>query len=288
MQWFSWLLCGILATFTQLRADLVWNTIGFGTYVVAFPVGLHDTTNLQWAVALKPSATYTLTSIALPLSLTTPPSVMTLALVTDANGVPGTPIETFRITDVNATKPTVYTITSVHHPRLNANTQYWIVASATSPTHITWYNTANNSSSNGNLMAFRENGGQWSASGNPYIPGVTVIGNPSKTLSIAQDLFAVPLVSACKPSGYNRLLGARNEDDASDMHASLSVGLATLGRRSVPRKSADWMICLEICRWTAPAVLRITTMQRTDDVSGSGRCERAPASKTRSPRNDSQ
>jgi hypothetical protein len=101
---------------------------------------------------------------------------MTLALVTDADGVPGTPIETFRIKDVNTTEPVIYTVTSVNHPRLEANTQYWIIAGAISPTEMTWSNTADSWSANARLEAFREKGHPWSVIADPYVPGVLVLG----------------------------------------------------------------------------------------------------------------
>ncbi|HEY6328439.1 MAG TPA: choice-of-anchor R domain-containing protein [Blastocatellia bacterium] len=174
--WFLWV---FMAAFAQ-PPDLIWTTLGSGKYAAGFSVGLLNVNaNRQWAVALKPSCTCTLSSLAVPLSLDASPGVMKLALMTDVNGAPGTPIETFTVTGIHGEAPTLYTIDSVIHPRLEAWTEYWIVAQAAGPTRITWWsrpNTAKNSASNGVPQAFRENSGPWSAIWAPEVPGVAVTG----------------------------------------------------------------------------------------------------------------
>jgi hypothetical protein len=67
------LLLGLLLVGSQLRSALIVNTIGRGVYGVQTPVGLRNKANLQWAVALKVRSTFTLTSIALPLAVVSPP-----------------------------------------------------------------------------------------------------------------------------------------------------------------------------------------------------------------------
>ena len=181
-RWSSFLL-GVLLVGSQLRSELIFNTIGSGRYGVQTPVGLRNKANLQWAVALKAYSTYTLTSIALPLAVVSSPGVMTLTLAADADGTPGAAIETFGITGLNATEPTIYTATSVQHPRLDRDVQYWIVASTTNPTQVTWYNTVDSWSSSTSLLAYRAQGQPWSVLSDPYPPGVIVRGEPLRVSS---------------------------------------------------------------------------------------------------------
>jgi hypothetical protein len=117
---------------------------------------------------------------------------MTLTLAADADGAPGAAIETFGITEFNATEPTIYTVTSVHHPRLDRDTQYWIVASTPSPTQIAWYNTVDSWSSSTSLLAYRAQGQAWSVVSDPYPPGFIVCGEPLRVSSVAFTLRMVP------------------------------------------------------------------------------------------------
>ncbi len=188
----SSLICASLLTLAQLRADMVFSTIGPGAdYAFSASVGLKDDVNIQLAVPFNPSVTSTLTAVALPLSVAAPRGALTLALVADANGAPGRLIEVFAVSDIGSTTPKIYTIPSAHHPRLDAKAQYWIVASAPSPAQFRWSNTANspsggrNSSSITRLEAIREDGGEWRTVWNPYIPGVTIYGETAKSRSKA-------------------------------------------------------------------------------------------------------
>jgi len=196
MRWPLLSLCGLLLLFTQMRAEVVYTTIGSGAQAESFPVGLVDGTNRQWAVAFKPYAEYTLTRIALPLCVVAPPGAMTLELAADENGAPGTPIETFQI-DVTAAKPTIYTIASVKHPRLERDTQYWITAHAASPAQIWWANPAVGAYWTGYVMAFRERG-EWSVNADREAPGIIVYGKPVKTASEAHGLLTVPPSPDCQ------------------------------------------------------------------------------------------
>jgi hypothetical protein len=190
-RWSSFLF-GLLLVPLLLRSELIFKTIGSGVYGVKTPVGLRNKTNLQWAVAMKAQSTYTLTSIALPLAVVTPPGVMTLTLTTDADGIPGIAIESFEIVALTTREPTLYTVTSIQHPRLDRGTQYWIVASTADPTQITWYNTVDSWSSSTRLLGYREQGQPWSILSDPYPPGLIVYGKPLRLSSVA---LTVPYLS---------------------------------------------------------------------------------------------
>jgi hypothetical protein len=168
----------ILAAWAE-PADLVWTTLGAGSYVEAASIDLDFKLNRQWAVELKPSAAFTLASIAVPLSASAPGGMLKLTLMADAPGGPGSVIETFSIEGVQAGTPEMYTVNSVLHPRLDAWTEYWIVLEAASGAHITWWSRpalSKNSSSNGIRQAFRDHNGPWSMIWTPNPPGVAIVG----------------------------------------------------------------------------------------------------------------
>lgn len=185
---------GFVVALSALRAEVVWNTVGT-SYSVSAVVGFKDSKNSEWAVPFMPAADYALTSIALPLSLTGSPGLVTVALAADEDGHPGEPIETLPFTPTGATKPTLHTIDSVRHPKLRANTQYWIMVSATNPTQVGWLNGSDrfssigrNSSSIARLQAFRLNGGTWSLIWAPEIPGVVILGGPASRPGVAKGV----------------------------------------------------------------------------------------------------
>jgi len=72
----------------------------------------------------------------------------------------------------------MYTLTSAKHPRLERETQYWLVVSAAGSARVRWWNTVDSWSTNARLEARRENGQAWQVVANPYIPGIIVRGQP--------------------------------------------------------------------------------------------------------------
>ena len=161
------LLFGSIILIASLKAEVIVNNI--------IPGGqLTQVHSRDWATPFKPAAAYALTSIALPLAAEAPAAI-TVSLLADANGQPGEPIETFQINV--AGKSTVYTIASVRHPQLNANTQYWIVVSPANSSNLSW-STGSGTSNIASPQAFREHGGNWSLVWIPGRPGIAISGDP--------------------------------------------------------------------------------------------------------------
>jgi hypothetical protein len=67
-------------------------------------------------------------------------------------------------------------IQSVLHPLLEANTGYWIAATASQPTEAIW--NSNNVLYGGGTFAYRVNNGPWEAMANPSSPAFAVLGSP--------------------------------------------------------------------------------------------------------------
>jgi hypothetical protein len=162
------------------RAEIVWNTLGSGSFGVSFRVGLLDECNRQWAIAFRSLTDCELTAIEAPLSIVAKPSEISLILAGDADGAPGESIETFVIANITNTEPAMHAIHPAQPIRLKGNTQYWIVARAASPAQMVWSNTTHNSSANGRIVAFRDNDERWSVGGSPYIPGIVIMAKPLK------------------------------------------------------------------------------------------------------------
>lgn len=164
-----------LLAMSAYPADVVWTNIASRDFVVGAPVGFEqDHGNRSQAVAIKPNQTGTLRSFALPLSLASPSGVLKVSLTRDADGVPGVPLETFTITDLRATQPSIYIISSADHPRLVEDTQYWIVVEAPRPTKITWWGNSGSSRFSGGGQASRDGDAPWSVYWSPDSPGAAV------------------------------------------------------------------------------------------------------------------
>jgi len=170
---------------SQVAPQTILNTIGAGRYGTAVDIGRQEDKNVEWAVALRLHDTFELGSIGVPLSAVTPGGVI-FELAADAGGAPGAAIERFSIVDVRAAEPAMYTLASAKHPRLERETQYWLIASPPGAARVRWWNTVDSWSSNARLEARRENGRAWEVVANPYIPGIMVIGrsfHPSVALN---------------------------------------------------------------------------------------------------------
>ena len=162
------ILFGSIILIASLKAEVIVNNIIPGGQVT-------QVDSRDWAIPFKPAAAYALTSIALPLAATEAPAAITVSLRADANGQPGEPIETFQM-NVSG-KSTVYTILSVRHPQLNANTQYWIVVSPAKSSNLSW--SAGSGPSNiAYPQAFREHGSNWSLVWISGRPGIAISGDP--------------------------------------------------------------------------------------------------------------
>ncbi|HLJ47803.1 MAG TPA: choice-of-anchor R domain-containing protein [Bryobacteraceae bacterium] len=170
-----------------LQSDEIANTTGKGDWAAdGANVGLWGGENWTWAVSVRPSIAYTLTSISLPLSLVNPPGVVNIVLAEDDHGFPGRLIEKFTIA-VNDHEAALQKVTSIQHPQLAENTLYWVFVTAANPTRIYWHNTSDNPPPRGCKVALRENRSSWIVQHDQFRPpGLILSGEPFSTLKVAR------------------------------------------------------------------------------------------------------
>ena len=164
------LLVGLAAIPLTARADTVnlFNTFG-PNHTSDCCTGVVESQGLNQfaAMAFTPNATSTLGSIDVAVAFDFSGEVFTLALMTDAGGVPGSIIEswsvttTFGITDCGHCFETAF---SSQHPVLQAGTQYWLVPFYTGEGFVNWQGTIIGARG---TAAFSSDGGKtWSLSPN--------------------------------------------------------------------------------------------------------------------------
>jgi hypothetical protein len=150
------------------------------------------------------SSTYQLSSVTLSMDVASgTPAGFALMLYSDNAGRPGTPLETLSGSNNPATAAD-YTYTS-SGTTLNANTTYWVAASATTGDMFTFYDWKGTTSASeattggatwliGDTLAYSENGGStWT------------IGNGVFALQLSVSTTAATAVP--EPSTYAALLG---------------------------------------------------------------------------------
>jgi hypothetical protein len=121
---------------------------------------------------------YSLDQIDLPLALVDGMNSVTVNLMTDSSGVPGTAIESWIFNDLgpfpNSRPP--LSVSSVLHPVLDTGTEYWLVALATDPSTVAVWNL--NSIGNDTTLAFSYDGGaNWITTVSPAaVPAFDVLG----------------------------------------------------------------------------------------------------------------
>jgi hypothetical protein len=126
------------------RADVIKNNFGAGNSYQAnlgHFVGQLGGSNLVQADPFTPAANYTLDSILIALTHISGTNTATIILTADAGGKPGATIESFTANNLpqfGTTGNSPETLNSTLHPLLQAGTQYWVVASAASPTLDEW------------------------------------------------------------------------------------------------------------------------------------------------------
>lgn len=88
-----------------------------------------------------PGVSATLNSIEVAINLVNGPNELTLKLMTDDSGKPGSVIEEWAVSGAMGlfgdAFPT-FTVTSALNPLLSAGTQYWVVPFVSSDTHAAW------------------------------------------------------------------------------------------------------------------------------------------------------
>jgi hypothetical protein len=124
----------------QLRAGTIFNNFGPGdTYDTSGGYSLGLVVNRIGDAFSPAGSSFVVDTIELAAFAETPSqSGLDAFLMTDANGSPGTVIEAFHFT--NPVPPTPLVADSVLRPILNADTQYWLIASLTNPeVEGTWF-----------------------------------------------------------------------------------------------------------------------------------------------------
>jgi len=149
----------------QAEATIIYNTFGPGDtfnspgWTIS---NQSDTTpNFDQGDAFIPDASYRLDTIELAFSLVRGTNTLDVWLMSDSGGKPGAIIETFQFINQMSSIPLrgIISGTSTLHPLLEANTQYWLIASVpVSGTLAPWWM----SPSGEGLHADREDLGPWS------------------------------------------------------------------------------------------------------------------------------
>jgi hypothetical protein len=163
------LLGGVLALLLlsgTAKADIIFNTFGPGdTYdrstgwTVGFPGTYQDI-----GQAFTPAGnTYTLERLVLALGWVTGTNAVDVSLMTAVGGLPGSVLETWHVTNLPSfgTGGPI-TVDSVLHPFLEQGTQYFVVSSVPLG-ESTWAGWNWNIAGTTGPLAFRQNGGPWSA-----------------------------------------------------------------------------------------------------------------------------
>jgi hypothetical protein len=161
---------------------VVANTFG-DTYQFSPALGLGAGPSfmaVRLAVAFTPGSLVRLAAIELQVGLSVGPNILDVQVAQDANGQPGTPIETTRL---NGAMPSGFTFpnplvlaTSQSRPSLAAGTQYWVIVSLPGPDAAGSWNFPLPSSVG--LMASQVDNGSWSVHEGPR-PALRVTGMPA-------------------------------------------------------------------------------------------------------------
>jgi hypothetical protein len=138
---------------SNLRADVIYNNFGpgdtyFGSnYTIAGPLSVQGeiVDSADSFIAPGPVGTsYTLTKIELAVALIEGKNLLSVALMSDSNGLPGNVIESFQFTNAMSkitSNPTSRPLEadSLLHPELQAGTRYWLAALGTADLLAAWY-----------------------------------------------------------------------------------------------------------------------------------------------------
>jgi len=142
-------------TMSTASGDMIFSTVGSEASYTAggdWPIIFSDTSSLHsnWALAFTPADNYSLTSIEIGLAWNAGENNADVWLMNDDGGQPGSAIESFAtsnlpsysdVTQPGARVPLVQ-LDSQHHSILEAGTQYWVAASAsTAPSWVSWVTT---------------------------------------------------------------------------------------------------------------------------------------------------
>jgi tetratricopeptide (TPR) repeat protein len=169
------------------RADIIFSNFGpNGSYdhssgwgFGASPFGTVQDIAVFFRVGSRP---VTLDEIDVAMSFMSTPNIINLEVLPNVKGAPGPDsqaLESFQLVNklpyFLSDRPPLM-IDSVLHPLLDANTGYWLAATASRPTQAIWYD--NISPYGGGTFAYRDNNGPWAALGVDPIPAFAILGSP--------------------------------------------------------------------------------------------------------------
>ncbi len=159
----------MIATAPQASADVVYNNFGAGN---SYNTSLSWTTSgpldgeRYLAMGFNSGAfAGSFSSIELPMrSETVAPGIFTISLYTSVSNQPGLLLESLNLTIPNNGPVSIYTLTSAGGVSMNANTNYWIVASGSGSSSGLW-SVRSASGPETNLGKGNYNGQVWSPLG---------------------------------------------------------------------------------------------------------------------------
>lgn len=166
--------------FSNLGTNQTYNTTS--SYAVQGPTAFGEWQYV--ADEFTPTVSGNLSSLTLPLSVSSPSNSLTIHLMTDANGIPGQTLESFAWNGVSSASGSLATVNSTVQPMLTSGTDYWLALIPTGNNAGNWYW---NSTSSTGIMADNSLG-LWSVNPNRVegafqLTGTTInaLGDPSFT-----------------------------------------------------------------------------------------------------------
>jgi hypothetical protein len=149
------------------------------TLSVGSPIGY----DFDQGNAFTPVGTYSLDTVKLAAGLESGPNELDVWLMSDAGGEPGAIIEPFHFSnamgDFGDNNPPLVA-NSLLHPVLTANTQYWLIASASGPDE--WAAWSYNSENVNGLRAIRTNLGAWNVNNDEEMAAFSITGTPASAV----------------------------------------------------------------------------------------------------------
>jgi uncharacterized protein (TIGR03437 family) len=152
---------------------------------------------------------YTLTQVQANLSFSSGVNDMIISLYSDSAETSGSLLESWNLSGLLTSAPSIITMNSVAHPSLLAGHQYWLTAGMSQPTSIgVWW--SNNLGING-ITSNSLNGGPFTIfpiTTDGSMPAFAILGNPVQAASPAALVFSPSSASLTSPPGSSAPLTA--------------------------------------------------------------------------------